>query len=218
MRYTIRAFILDLDGVITDTAEYHFQAWKRLADEEGITFTREDNEQLRGVSRRRSLELLLGDHLTSYDEAALQRLMTRKNHYYQELLQQISEKDFLPGARELMTEIRGHGLSMAIGSASKNTKTVLAHLGILDAFDVIADGYSVEHGKPAPDLFLFAADQMAVAPADCAVIEDAASGIEAALAAGMIAIGVGPIERVGRAHFVYDRTADIDLNKILKNR
>ncbi len=218
MRRTISAFILDLDGVITDTAEYHFQAWKRLADEEGIAFTREDNEQLRGVSRRRSLELLLGDRLSDYDQVEIRRMMARKNGYYQALLQLIDEGNFLPGARELMSEIRSRGLKMAIGSASKNTRTVLTNLGILDIFDVIADGHSVEHGKPAPDLFLFAAEQMGVEPVACAVIEDAASGIEAALAARMVAIGVGPPERVGCAHFIYRTTADIDLDAILKGR
>lgn len=218
MRRTISAFILDLDGVITDTAEYHFQAWKRLADEEGIAFTREDNEQLRGVSRRRSLELLLGDRLSDYDQVEIRRMMARKNGYYQALLQLIDEGNFLPGARELMSEIRSRGLKMAIGSASKNTRTVLTNLGIVDIFDVIADGHSVEHGKPAPDLFLFAAEQMGVEPVACAVIEDAASGIEAALAARMVAIGVGPPERVGCAHFIYRTTADIDLKAILKGR
>lgn len=212
---TLRAVILDLDGVITDTAEYHFRAWKRLAEDEGILFTRADNEQLRGVSRRRSLEFLLGDHIDAYSEAELQEMMARKNGYYQQLLEDITQQDFLPGALELLSEIRRHGLKMAIGSASKNTKTVLRRLGILDEFDVIADGYSVERGKPEPDLFLYAAREMGVEPARCAVIEDAASGIEAALAAGMIAIGVGPEERVSEAHFRYDTTADIDLSEIL---
>ncbi|HHE71220.1 MAG TPA: beta-phosphoglucomutase [Chloroflexi bacterium] len=211
----IEAFILDLDGVLTDTAEYHFRAWKRLADEEGIPFTREDNEALRGVSRRRSLEILLGDHLQRYTEAEFEEMMARKNRMYQELLTQITQEDFLPGARELMAGIRQRGLKMAIGSASKNTRTVLERLGVLDAFDVIADGYSVTRGKPAPDLFLYAAAQMAVDPARCVVVEDATAGIDAALAAGMIAVGIGPSERVGHAHFRYPSTADINLDEIL---
>jgi beta-phosphoglucomutase len=211
----IRAFILDLDGVLTDTAEYHFQAWKRIAEEESVPFTREDNEQLRGVSRRRSLEILLGDHGARYTESQMQEMMDRKNGYYQERLEQITEDDFLPGARALLDELRGRGLKVAIGSASKNTKTVLRQLGILDRFDVIADGYSVERGKPAPDLFLHAAEQMGVPPAKCVVIEDAESGVRAALTGGMVAVGIGPEERVGQAHLRYDTTADVNVDEIL---
>ncbi len=213
---TIEAFILDLDGVLTDTAEYHFQAWKRLADEEDVLFTREDNEALRGVSRRRSLEILLGDDRHRYTEAELQELMARKNGYYQELLQEITADDFLPGAQRLMVELRERGMQIAIGSASKNTQTVLKQLGVLDFFDVIADGYSVERGKPAPDLFLYAADALDVPPAHCVVVEDAESGVAAALAADMVAVGVGPEERVGAAHFRYPTTAEIDLDEILE--
>lgn len=212
---TIQAFILDLDGVLTDTAEYHFQAWKRIAEEEDVPFTREDNEKLRGVSRRRSLEILLGDHRHRYTESQMQELMARKNGYYQEMLRQITEEDFLPGASALLDDLRARGFKIAIGSASKNTKTVLRQLGISDLFDVIADGYSVERGKPAPDLFLYAAAEMDVDPARCVVVEDAASGVRAALDGGMIAVGVGPEARVGEAHFRYDSTADIELSEIL---
>ncbi len=213
---TIQAFILDLDGVLTDTAEYHFRAWKRIADEENIPFTREDNEQLRGVSRRRSLEILLGDHRQHYTESEMQEIMNRKNGYYQEMLRQITEDDFLPGAQALIDNLRERGLKVAIGSASKNTKTVLRQLGILDFFDVIADGYSVERGKPAPDLFLYAAAKMEVDPAECVVVEDAQSGVTAALESGMVAVGIGPEERVGKAHFRYDTTADIKIAEILE--
>jgi beta-phosphoglucomutase len=212
---TIQAFILDLDGVLTDTAEYHFQAWKRIAEEEDVPFTREDNEQLRGVSRRRSLEILLGDHRARYTEPQMQAMMDRKNSYYQEMLEQITEDDFLPGARALLDDLRGRELKVAIGSASKNTKTVLRQLGIVDVFDVIADGYSVERGKPAPDLFLYAAEEMGVPAAECVVIEDAESGVRAALAGGMVVVGIGPEERVGEAHFRYNTTAAVDLDEIL---
>lgn len=211
----IKAFILDLDGVITDTAEYHFQGWKRLAEEEGVPFTREDNEQLRGVSRRRSLELLLGDRKDDYTEDQIQEMMARKNSYYQELLRQIDQDDFLPGAHELIDELKERGFKVAVGSASKNTMTVLENLQIVDAFDVIADGHSVKRGKPAPDLFLFAANELGVEPAECVVVEDAESGVEAALQAKMTAAGVGPEERVGKAHYRYDSTAGIDLDEIL---
>lgn len=215
MGTAIRAFILDLDGVLTDTAEYHFLGWKRLAEEEGISFTREDNEQLRGVSRRQSLMLLLGDHKDEYTEEDIQEMMARKNGYYQESLEEITEDDFLPGAQELLKEIKARGLKVAIGSSSRNTKTVLENLGIEDEFDAIADGYSVARAKPAPDLFLYAAQQMGVPPELCVVVEDAESGVAAALAGRMVAVGIGPEERVGRAHYRYDSTADIDLDEIL---
>lgn len=211
-----KAFILDLDGVVTDTAEYHFRAWKQLANEENVSFTRRDNEQLRGVSRRRSLELLLGECLHRYTEAQIVEMMARKNGYYQEMLGQITEDDFLPGAQALLDEIKQRGLKIAIGSASKNTRTVLSRLGILDSFDGISDGYSVVRAKPAPDVFVYAAGRLDVPVASCVVVEDAESGVEAALRAGMVAIGVGPDERVGKAHFRFDTTADIDLGKILE--
>lgn len=211
----IQAFILDLDGVITDTAEFHFRAWKRLADEEGVRFTREDNEQLRGVSRRRSLELLLGSAIERYAEDEILEMMARKNGYYQEMLKGITQADFLPGAQELLAELKRRGMKIAIGSASKNTRTVLTQLGILDLFDGISDGYSVQRAKPAPDVFVFAAGALGVPVVHCVVVEDAQSGVQAALTAGMLAVGIGPQERVGKAHFRYDSTAQINLDEIL---
>lgn len=212
----IEAFILDLDGVITETAEYHYQAWRKLAQEEGIPFNRHANEQLRGVSRRRSLELILGDRLDHYSEEEVREMMARKNNYYQEFLDQMTSDEFIPGARELISGIKTRGLKIAIGSASKNTRTVLENLDIIDQFDAIADGYSAERAKPAPDIFLYAARELNVEPQSCVVVEDAQSGIAAALAAGMIAVGVGPEERVGKAHYVYRQTRDIELDKIIE--
>jgi beta-phosphoglucomutase len=213
-RLGLEAFILDLDGVLTDTAEYHYQAWRQLADELGIPFSRKDNERLRGISRRRSLEILLEGRRPTFSEGEMQILMARKNKYYQALLQGIGEDDYLPGARELLDGLKKRGVKVAVGSASKNTRTVLAKLGILDEFAVIGDGHSVKHPKPAPDLFLWAAEKMNIPPHACVVVEDAAAGIEAALAAGMVAVGVGPPERVGRADLRYPSTAAIDLDEI----
>jgi len=212
---TLKAIILDLDGVITDTAEYHYLAWKRLADEEGVPFDRQANEALRGVSRRASLEILLGEHIARYTEEQIQEMMARKNAYYIAMLDSITPADFLPGARELLQAIKAHGLKIAIGSASRNTMTVLTRLGISDFFDGISDGYCVVRAKPAPDVFVYAAGLVGVPVIQCAVIEDAESGVEAALTAGMTAVGVGPVERVGRAHFRYASTADINLEEIL---
>ena len=214
----IKAFILDLDGVVTDTAEYHFRAWKQLADEEKIPFTREDNEKLRGVSRRKSLEILLGKHISRFSEEHIQEMMERKNNYYRAYLEEITENNFLPGAKELLRGLKEHGLKVAIGSASKNTRTVLTRLGILDFFDGISDGYTVSRAKPQPDVFVYAAGAVGVPTENCVVVEDAESGVAAALTGGMIAVGIGPEKRVGKAHFRYDTTADIDLDEILAGK
>ncbi|MBD2593427.1 beta-phosphoglucomutase [Nostoc spongiaeforme FACHB-130] len=203
----IQGVIFDLDGVLTDTAEYHYQAWQRLADEEGIPFNRQANEVLRGVSRRESLMLIIGDR--KYSEAQIQEMMGRKNNYYVELIHHVTPKDLLPGAIALLDELRQAGIKTAIGSASKNACTVIQRLGIADKVDAIADGYSVEKPKPAPDLFLYAAKQLGLQPAQCVVVEDAAAGIEAALAGGMWTVGLGPVERVGAAHVVLPSLAGV---------
>jgi len=197
---TIQGFIFDLDGVLTDTAEYHFRGWKRLAEEEGIPFNREDNEALRGIPRRESLMLILKGR--PYPEEKILEMMERKNRYYLEYIREITPSDLLPGARELLEEIRAAGLKIAIGSASKNTCEVIDRLGIGQFIDAISDGYSVERQKPAPDLFLHAAAQLNLPPKACAVVEDAAAGIEAALAGGFRTIGLGPPARVGKAELV----------------
>ncbi|MGB9740116.1 MAG: beta-phosphoglucomutase [Chloroflexus aggregans] len=210
---SIKGFIFDLDGVLTDTAEYHYQAWKRLADELGIPFTREENEALRGIPRRESLLMLLKGR--TYPEATLNALMERKNRYYLEYIRAISPRDLLPGARELLHEIRATGLKAALGSASKNAREVIERLGIADLFDAIADGYSVTRQKPAPDLFLHAAALLGLPPTECVVVEDATAGVEAALAGGFTVIGIGPHERVGRAHLVLPSLAGVHLADLL---
>ncbi|MDZ7959039.1 MAG: beta-phosphoglucomutase [Aulosira sp. DedQUE10] len=203
----IRGVIFDLDGVLTDTAEYHYRAWQRLADEEGIPFNRQTNEALRGVSRRESLMLIIGKR--PYSEEQIQEMMARKNRYYVESIQNITPQDLLPGAIALLDQLRQAGIKIAIGSASKNAQTVVDKLGIADKVDAIADGYSVEKPKPAPDLFLFAAKLLGLPPAECVVVEDAGAGVEAALAANMWAVGLGPVERVGAAHVVLPSLAGI---------
>ena len=213
-QHLIKAFIFDLDGVITDTAEYHYRGWKRLADEEGLPFTREDNEHLRGVSRRESLMLILKDRV--YSEEKIREMMERKNGYYLEFIKEISPHDLLPGAKELLEELRAAGLRNALGSASKNAGEVLDRLGIHSLFDAVSDGHSVKNQKPAPDLFLHAAEQLGLTPAECVVVEDAAAGIEAARAGGFKSIGLGPIERVGQADAVFPNLAGIRLNDLLQ--
>jgi beta-phosphoglucomutase len=212
----IEAVLFDLDGVITDTAEQHYLAWQRLADEEGIPFDRAANEALRGVSRAESLALILGDREVAEDLRLA--MMDRKNSYYVASLAELSPADLLPGATRLVEGCRARGVRIAIASSSRNARTVLAALGMLEAFDAIADGASVERAKPAPDLFLHAAALLEVPAERCAVLEDAASGVDAALAAGMRAVGVGPAERVGHADVRFDSVEAVDLEAVLAPR
>ncbi len=205
----IQGYIFDVDGVLTDTAEYHYRAWQQLADEEGLPFDRQANEALRGVSRRESLMHIIG--IRQYSEADLQKMMERKNHYYLESINTITPKDLFPGAVDLLTELRQAGIKIAIGSASKNARTVIEKLGIGNLVDAIADGDSVESPKPAPDLFLFAAKQIGCNPDRCVVVEDATVGVQAAIAGGMRSIGIGPMTRVGAADVVLPNLIGVHL-------
>ena len=208
------AIIFDLDGVLTDTSEYHYQAWKRLADEEGIPFTREENdEHLRGVSRRESLMYIIrGRH---YSEAQIQEMMDRKNRYYTEMIKSMTPNDLVAGGRDLLKEIRDAGIKTAIASSSKNAHTVLERLDIMNLFDGVADGNSVVNTKPAPDLFVYAAGMVRVPTTACLGVEDADAGIEAIKNAGMQALGIGPAERFHRADKVLPTLAHLHLQDIL---
>lgn len=211
----IKGIIFDLDGVLTDTAEYHFRGWKRLADEEGLPFTREDNEALRGVARRESLLLILKGK--PVPEEKLQEMMERKNNYYLEFIHEIKPSDLLPGAVDFLQELRAAGIKAALGSASKNAPEVIERLEISSLLDAISDGHSVERQKPAPDLFLHAAAQLGLDPHECVVVEDAAAGVAAAKAGGFYAVGLGPRERVGEADVVYPSLEGLHLEQVLKD-
>ncbi len=210
----LRGAIFDLDGVLTDTSEFHYLGWKRLADEEGIPFDRQRNEALRGISRRESLLLLLDGRPAS--EEQIQEMMARKNRYYQEYIEQVTPNNLLPGVLALLDELRAAGIKVAIGSASQNARTVIERLGIGARIDAISDGYSTQRHKPAPDLFLHAAAQLGLQPWQCVVFEDAASGIEAALAGGMWTVGLGPQERVGQAHVVLPGLEGVHWHEIVE--
>ena len=211
----IKGFIFDLDGVLTDTAEFHFRGWKRLADEEGLPFDREANEALRGVPRRESLLLILKNKQVSEEE--LQEMMDRKNRYYLEFIREIKPTDLLPGALRFLKELHQAGLKAAIGSASKNAGEVIERLGIVELFDAVSDGHSVERQKPAPDLFLHAAAQLGLDPGECVVVEDAAAGVAAAKVGGFFAVGLGPQERVGAADVVYPSLENVHLEQVLRD-
>lgn len=215
----IQGVIFDLDGVLTDTSGLHYQSWQQLADEEGIPFDYLANEKLRGLSRRDSLLQLLGDR--SVTEAQLQEMMTRKNGYYEQLIENITSADLLPGAEALLDQLQAAGIKVAIGSSSKNARLVLKRLGIADRIDAITDGHSVDRHKPFPDVFLHAAKQLGLEPLQCLVVEDATSGVEAAHAAGMWVVGLGPVERVGAAHVVHESLANLcwlELTKTCKHQ
>ena len=212
MSTSIKAFIFDLDGVITDTAEFHFLSWKQLAEEEGIVFTREDNEHLRGVSRRESLNRMLKGR--PIDEATAQQWMERKNTYYKNYLSKMTPDDALPSVPQFLAEAREAGIKIGLGSASKNAVEALEKLQLASAFDVIGDGYSVVNGKPAPDLFVWVAGGLHTPPNQAVVFEDAEAGVEAALAGGFWAVGLGSAN-VKKAHLTANSIADLTVQTVL---
>lgn len=214
MKNKIKGFIFDLDGVITDTAEYHYKSWQSLADEEDLFFNRKINEKLRGVSRMESLDIILDGQEVS--EATKKEWTDRKNEYYQEYLKEITKANILDDMESKLKKLKKEGYKLAVGSSSRNAKKVLKYLKITDFFDVIADGNSVDRAKPAPDLFLYAAQELDLKAEECVVLEDASSGIEAALAAEMKVVGLGPETRVGKADLVYANVSDIDFDEILE--
>lgn len=187
----MRAAIFDLDGVIVDTAKYHYLAWKRLANEYGFDFTERDNERLKGVSRVRSLEILLEIGGLTFDDITKTKMADKKNDWYVDYISQMDASEILPGVVEYLKNIRAKGIKTAIGSASKNAPLILERLGIISFFDVIVDGNKVSKAKPDPDVFVRAADELGILPASCVVFEDAEAGIQAALSAGMGVVGIG---------------------------
>ncbi len=187
----MKGAIFDLDGVIVDTARYHFLAWKTLADEFGFEFTEKDNERQKGVSRMASLEVLLEvGGITGLSDEEKEALATKKNNRYVEMLQTLDKSELLDGAEEYLKKIKGEGVLIALGSASKNAPLILEKLGISDLFDAVVDGNSVTKSKPDPEVFTIGAKLLGLDPADCCVFEDAQAGIEAARAAGCSVIAI----------------------------
>ena len=208
------ACIFDLDGVIVDTAKYHFLAWKRLADQLGIHFTEKDNERLKGVSRMDSLEIILEignrklNHTQKYEYATI------KNNWYIDYICKMTPDEILPGSLEFINELRNADIRLAIGSASKNTPMILNRVGIKQLFDAVVDGNIVSQAKPDPEVFTKAADMVGVDPGNCVVFEDAVAGVQAALNAGMICIGVGSAKVLTEAHFVISGLNEMNLEKL----
>lgn len=188
---TIHAIIFDLDGVICFTDKYHYQAWKELADKEGIYFDEKINDRLRGVSRMQSLEIILERASREYTEEEKENMATMKNESYVKLLENMSTKDLSDEVKNTLDELRRRGYKLAIGSSSKNTKKILKQIGLGDYFDAISDGTNITRSKPDPEVFLKAADMVDEKSKNCLVVEDAAAGIEAACAGGFLSAGIG---------------------------
>ena len=200
----VRAVIFDLDGVLVSTDEFHYRAWQRLADEEGIAFDRRANRRLRGVGRMESLEIMLERAPRPYAPEEKAALAERKNRYYRESLEALAPGDVLPGVREVLRALKARGVKVAVASSSRNAPEILRRTGLADVADATADGNDITHSKPDPEVFLVAAARLGLAPAECLVVEDAASGVEAAAAAGMRSLAIG----AAAGHPQADRSAD----------
>jgi beta-phosphoglucomutase len=211
------ACIFDLDGVIVDTAKYHYIAWKSIADELGFEFTEEHNERLKGVSRMRSLDILLEIGNIHFDEATKNTLANRKNTLYLEYITRMEASEILPGSRELLEELRANGIYTALGTASKNAGIILDRLHIAGLFDSVIDGNKVTKAKPDPEVFLNAASELGVSPSGCIVFEDAVAGVEAAIAGGMKCVGIGQQSTLYKANLVVPGLNHIRMELLVKH-
>lgn len=210
---TIKAVIFDLDGVIVTTDDCHYEAWKRMADEEGIYFDRQINERLRGVSRMASLDIVLERAEKVYSEDEKNEMAQRKNNYYVELIKQLTPEAILPGVVNNLKNLKEAGIKIAIGSSSKNTPIILKQIGLNTTFDAVSDGNNITKSKPDPEVFLKAADMLGMAYKDCMIVEDADAGIEAGKAAGMVTLAVNNAQG-GDYH--YCSLKDVDLVALCK--
>ena len=208
MKY--QGVIFDLDGVICSTDEYHFQAWRALAERLGIPFDRERNNLLRGVSRMRSLEIILEKSDKTYTEEEKAAFTEEKNTLYRQLLGQMSPADLSDDVKIALTSLRGAGLRLAVGSSSKNTPFILERIGLGGFFDAVADGNCITHSKPHPEVFLKAAEMIGLPPADCLVVEDAHAGVEAAVAGGFDCAAIGDAKEDPRAVYHLTQVSDLD--------
>ncbi|MBO0455656.1 beta-phosphoglucomutase [Enterococcus hulanensis] len=206
--------IFDLDGVLVDTAKYHYLAWKQLADRLNIPFTKEDNEQLKGVSRVKSLEILLSLGSKNYTENERKQFMDQKNETYVRYISHMDESEILPGVVELLNQLKRKKIKIALGSASKNSELILKNTKLQDYFDAIVDGNDVSKAKPDPEVFLLGAKKIGIPANQCMVFEDAKAGIEAAKQAGMLAIGVGTQENLPNADILVKNLEEIELSEL----
>jgi len=214
----LKAVIFDLDGVVTDSAVYHYRAWKRIAEKLEIPFDETYNEKLKGVSRMESLNLILdnGKGHDSYTEEEKEKLTFEKNEYYRELIRQITPKDLLPGIGELLVELKEAGISVGLASVSRNAEFIIRQLNVQEKFDYIADAAKVARSKPYPDIFLDCATHLDALPSECIGVEDAKAGIEAIKRAGMKAVGVGNAKQMQEADLILNGTGELSLARLQK--
>lgn len=205
----VSAVIFDLDGVIVTTDEYHYLAWARMAEQEGIPFNREVNNRLRGISRMESLDIIVEQAERAYTDVEKTQLAEQKNGYYRQYLNGLTERDLLPGVIRTLHELKRRGIQIAIGSSSKNTPLILRQVGLETAFDAVADGNEIANSKPHPEVFLLAAEKLGANPASCLVVEDAEAGIDAALRAGMRTAAIGEACSCSRAHLRLTKIDDV---------
>ncbi|MDK2841050.1 MAG: beta-phosphoglucomutase [Anaerophaga sp.] len=210
----VKGCIFDLDGVIVDTARYHFIAWKELANELGFEFTEKDNERLKGVSRMRSLDILLEIGGLDFPKEKKEELAKKKNENYRSYILKMTPDEILPGAMEFIKKVKENNILTAVGSASKNAMTILDRLQLTSWFDAIIDGTKVSKAKPDPEVFLKAAEELKLQPGDCVVFEDAEAGVEAAWRGGMKCVGIGSPENLGKAHLVVPGLHDMNMQKL----
>ena len=207
----IEGVIFDLDGVICSTDEYHYQAWKAIADQEGIAFDRDINNQLRGISRMDCLNVILKRSSKTYTEDEKKALADRKNDIYQNFLRQMTERDCRPGVRSTLDWLKKKGIKIAIGSSSKNTKIILKQLKLDTTFDAIVDGNDITRAKPDPEVFLLAAERLNLFPSHVLVIEDAYSGIQAAKKGGFVSCGLEEAANYYQTDYPLKTIADVIL-------
>lgn len=198
----IKACLFDLDGVIVDTAQYHFIAWRRLANELGFDFSEKDNEKLKGVARMESLDMILSWGGIELSQEEKETWAAKKNEWYRAYLKDMTPDDILEGVMPFLEDLERKNIRIGLGSASKNARTVMEQIQLIERFEVIIDGTKTTRSKPDPQVFQLGAEALAVQPSECIVFEDAASGIEAALNGGFYAVGIGESENLSKAHLV----------------
>ena len=209
-----KGFIFDLDGVIVDTAKYHYLAWRNLANELGFEFTKEQNELFKGVSRKRCLEILLDIGKVEATQEQFDTWMVEKNIDYLKYIEKMDASEILPDVPKILEFLKGNNIPIALGSASKNAQPILEKVNLLHYFDVIVDGNNVTKAKPNPEVFLLAAEQLGVQPENCIVFEDAVAGVQAANSANMLSVGIGNEKILSEAKYNFEGFTQIDISFI----
>jgi beta-phosphoglucomutase len=211
----MKAVIFDLDGVIVSTDHYHYLGWKQLADEYNLNFNQKINDRLRGISRGESLKIILETNRKSVNEEVFREMTDKKNNYYCRLLKELSPEDILPGVGNLFKELREKSVLMGVGSSSRNTPLILEKIGLVDFFDAVVDGNQITRSKPDPQVFVKCAAKMNILPEACLVLEDAQSGIDAAKAGKMVAVGIGEMP-LNHADAMFKNIKEISFQKLLE--